>query len=219
MSGSVPGGAKVEPNLTPILDMVFQLITFFMLVINFKAAELDLTLMLPVLGSARPLPDGPNTKLLVLNVQVATKCPQCDALATLARLTDDSTIPPKVTGFALRCERGHETSFPEGMITNGKTALSVYGRLLTKQRRDNDHPSISEYLEQERELSRMAAKPPLTVDEIIKDGKELPDIVAIRADSTCPSGAVYYVVTECQKQGYRKFALKTGHVELPRKPQ
>jgi biopolymer transport protein ExbD len=44
-----------EPNLTPILDMVFQLITFFMLVINFKASSLDLSLKLPVLGSARPL--------------------------------------------------------------------------------------------------------------------------------------------------------------------
>jgi biopolymer transport protein ExbD len=205
--------------LTPILDMVFQLITFFMLVINFKAAELDLSLMLPVLGSAKPLPDGPNAKLLVLNVQIATKCPKCDALATLARLTDDSTIPPKVTGYILRCERGHESPIPDGVIANGKTALSIYGHLLTKKRRDDEHPSISEYLEQERELSRMAAKPSLTVDDIVKDGKELPDIVAIRADTTCPSGAVYYVVTECQKQGYRKFALKTGHMEMPRKTQ
>ena len=29
---------KAQPNLTPMLDMVFQLITFFMLVINFKSA-------------------------------------------------------------------------------------------------------------------------------------------------------------------------------------
>lgn len=54
MSASVGGsGQKAEPNLTPILDMVFQLITFFMLVINFKSASMDLELKLPVLGSAR----------------------------------------------------------------------------------------------------------------------------------------------------------------------
>ncbi|MGA2032430.1 MAG: biopolymer transporter ExbD [Thermoguttaceae bacterium] len=58
---------KAEPNLTPILDMVFQLITFFMLVINFKSAELDMNLNLPVVGSARPVND-PNAKLLVLNI-------------------------------------------------------------------------------------------------------------------------------------------------------
>ena len=41
-------------------------------------------------------------------------------------------------------------------------------------------------------------------------GKELEDIIVIRADSTCPFGAVNYIITECQKKGYRKFALKTA---------
>lgn len=59
---------KIEPNLTPILDMVFQLITFFMLVINFKGAEADLTLQLPVLGSARPIDTKGQESLLVLNI-------------------------------------------------------------------------------------------------------------------------------------------------------
>jgi biopolymer transport protein ExbD len=65
MSGSVGSDVKSEPNLTPILDMVFQLITFFMLVINFKSNELDLTLTLPVVGSARPVNEQ---KILVLNI-------------------------------------------------------------------------------------------------------------------------------------------------------
>ena len=55
MSGPCRSEVKAEPNLTPILDMVFQLITFFMLVINFKSAEMDLSLRLPVVGSARPV--------------------------------------------------------------------------------------------------------------------------------------------------------------------
>jgi biopolymer transport protein ExbD len=58
---------RAEPNLTPILDMVFQLITFFMLVINFKSAQLDLNLRLPVVGSARPV-ESSTTDLLVLNI-------------------------------------------------------------------------------------------------------------------------------------------------------
>jgi len=209
MSGSVPGGAKAEPNLTPILDMVFQLITFFMLVINFKAAELDTSLMLPVIGSAKPLPEGAKIKLLVLNVQVVTKCPHpgCDAYATLQRKKDDSG---KLVGYQLKCERGHLTDFPQGAITNGKTALTIYGRLLTKESRDRDHPSITGYLAQEAEVSMRAMVPPLTRDDIENKGKEMDDTIVIRADSTCPFGAVNYIITECQKQGYRKFALKTG---------
>ncbi|MDD3468428.1 MAG: biopolymer transporter ExbD [Thermoguttaceae bacterium] len=57
-----------RPNLTPILDMVFQLITFFMLVINFKAASVDMSLNLPVIGSARPVDARGIQSLLILNV-------------------------------------------------------------------------------------------------------------------------------------------------------
>src|SRR3954468_8440727 len=68
MSASSIDMTQAQPNLVPILDMVFQLITFFMLVINFKEAALDQSLQLPVLGSARPLDTKGQEELLVLNV-------------------------------------------------------------------------------------------------------------------------------------------------------
>jgi biopolymer transport protein ExbD len=68
MSASMQHAASAEPNLTPLLDMVFQLITFFMLVINFKSASLDLSLKLPVVGSARPVETMGQEELLILNV-------------------------------------------------------------------------------------------------------------------------------------------------------
>ena len=72
MSGSMQSAASAEPNLTPMLDMVFQLITFFMLVTNFKAASLDLSLQLPVVGSARSV-DSAGVDLLILNIDKAGK--------------------------------------------------------------------------------------------------------------------------------------------------
>lgn len=68
MSASLSHSANADPNLTPVLDMVFQLITFFMLVINFKTAAIDLSLNLPVVGSARPVDTKGRTELLMLNV-------------------------------------------------------------------------------------------------------------------------------------------------------
>ena len=61
---------KAEPNLTPLLDVVFQLITFFMLVINFSNDNYDQRVKLPVAGSARPVEDGEKVDedRLVLNV-------------------------------------------------------------------------------------------------------------------------------------------------------
>jgi biopolymer transport protein ExbD len=71
MSGNNLEGA--EPNLTPMLDMVFQLVTFFMLVINFKGASMDLSLKLPVLGSARPLEYSGKLEPLLLNINTEGK--------------------------------------------------------------------------------------------------------------------------------------------------
>lgn len=64
---------RIEPNLTPILDMVFQLITFFMLVISFRASDFDKQLVLPVVGSAAPADEEVNGEFLVLNLRTGGK--------------------------------------------------------------------------------------------------------------------------------------------------
>jgi biopolymer transport protein ExbD len=69
MAGSASIELKAEPNLTPLLDVVFQLITFFMLVMNFSNENYDQRVRLPVAGSARPIEDQAHIEdRLVLNV-------------------------------------------------------------------------------------------------------------------------------------------------------
>ena len=70
MSGSVSGEIKAEPNLTPLLDVVFQLITFFMLVINFSADTYDQRIRLPIAATATPPEPGKalNEDRLVFNI-------------------------------------------------------------------------------------------------------------------------------------------------------
>jgi biopolymer transport protein ExbD len=65
MSGS---SESSEPDLTPLLDMVFQLITFFMLVVNFKTAAMDMSLKLPVVGSVQPVDNKEAEELIVFNI-------------------------------------------------------------------------------------------------------------------------------------------------------
>ena len=76
--------------------MVFQLITFFMLVINFKSAEMDLSLKLPVVGSARPVLGGDGAQLLVLNVK------SIEGQGTPRRLFDHLQ-PPQVRRGKVHC--------------------------------------------------------------------------------------------------------------------
>lgn len=70
MAGGLISKEKAEPNLTPLLDIVFQLITFFMLVINFASDNYDQRINLPDAGSARPVEDDARISedRLVLNV-------------------------------------------------------------------------------------------------------------------------------------------------------
>jgi biopolymer transport protein ExbD len=72
MSGS-HSSDKADPNLTPILDMVFQLITFFMLVISFRASDFDKALVLPVVGSAAPADQETQGEFLILNLRSGGK--------------------------------------------------------------------------------------------------------------------------------------------------
>jgi biopolymer transport protein ExbD len=68
VSGNVSGEVRAEPNLTPLLDVVFQLITFFMLVINFTNENYDVSIKLPVAGDARPVEGKAVEDRLILNV-------------------------------------------------------------------------------------------------------------------------------------------------------
>ncbi len=46
---------KCEPNFTPLLDLVLQLVMFFMLCANFVMAETDIDIKLPKAIAAKPL--------------------------------------------------------------------------------------------------------------------------------------------------------------------
>ncbi len=67
MSASV-GSEGADPNLTPLLDLVLQLIMFFMITINFvRADQFDDAIKLPVATSAVALEPG-SDDLVFLNL-------------------------------------------------------------------------------------------------------------------------------------------------------
>ena len=56
-----------EPDMTPMIDIVFQLIAFFMLVTNFDQAQADERVTLPVDRLAKP-PKTARTKEILVNI-------------------------------------------------------------------------------------------------------------------------------------------------------
>ena len=65
--GDGKGQVSSDPNLTPLLDMVLQLVMFFMLVANFIMDELSDKIHLPVASQAKPL-TSKDTNIMYLNV-------------------------------------------------------------------------------------------------------------------------------------------------------
>ncbi len=57
----------IEPDMTPMIDIVFQLIAFFMMVTNFEQTQADERVKLPSDQLARP-PVVSREKVLVINV-------------------------------------------------------------------------------------------------------------------------------------------------------
>lgn len=52
------GPEAIELDMTPMIDMTFQLIAFFMILNNFEAAEQDARIVLPLSALAKP-PEAP----------------------------------------------------------------------------------------------------------------------------------------------------------------
>lgn len=57
--------AKVDIDMTPMIDIVFQLLTFFMVVINFEASDADERVKLAVSAMARPPKVKPADEVIV----------------------------------------------------------------------------------------------------------------------------------------------------------
>ena len=65
MKFKAPETSSVDIDMTPMIDIVFQLITFFMVVINFDAAETDERVKMAKSELARPLKVKPESEFLL----------------------------------------------------------------------------------------------------------------------------------------------------------
>jgi biopolymer transport protein ExbD len=56
---------NIEPDLTPLLDMVLQLLMFFVISVNFKTAHFKFGVQLPVAQSAMPFESTDSSDLII----------------------------------------------------------------------------------------------------------------------------------------------------------
>jgi biopolymer transport protein ExbD len=152
MSASLSGETRAEPNLTPLLDVVFQLITFFMLVINFSNENYDQRVRLPIAGSARPVEAGEKA------------------------VTEDRLV--------LNIDRqGH---------------LIMSGQVMPQQK------ALQE-IKHQADLVKLNLR---SAGVKLNKTGDLPTTIILRADRDTPFSSLFSLITACQANGFRKFALK-----------
>ena len=133
MSAAMGKDLKAEPDLTPLLDVVFQLITFFMLVINFSQDNFDSRIKLPVAGSARPQDDA--TKMaeerLVLNV---------DSRGNL--LFNGRTLSPEQAAHTIKREAQIARANLKAVSGNKAVVQELPARVVIRADRDTPFTSL-----------------------------------------------------------------------------
>src|SRR3954464_14225291 len=87
--GASSEGAVAEPNLTPLLDVVLQLLMFFMMCVNFVSEQNNEDVKLPDSASAQPM-DKAETDVLFINLKPYAPAEFRDRLPpdVLARVSD-----------------------------------------------------------------------------------------------------------------------------------
>lgn len=96
--GGGKGDVSAEPNLTPLLDLVLQLVMFFMLVANFIMDELSDKIHLPIASQAKPL-TAKDTNILYLNVSRDGKI--------LLPVGDPLTTPEQIKFYMDQAAKNH----------------------------------------------------------------------------------------------------------------
>lgn len=137
MSHGSSEGGKCEPNMTPLLDLVLQLVMFFMICANFTLEQTNAAIKLPRAISSKAL-DPEVRDVLFLNVTVdkdgkmavlpsATNEYMTNAIAVQEFLVrrykeDQQATPPRKTSIILRGDKLTPFEYIFGVMTAARNA-------------------------------------------------------------------------------------------------
>jgi biopolymer transport protein ExbD len=195
MAASV-GGDDLEVNLTPLLDLVLQLIMFFMACINFVSEQVSLNVMLPVSASTQEIQPKSEDDVLFINIEVKRQ-PK--------RVNGQEVVDPK-------------TFRPVMEVAEPKTTIiNIFGGEVISFTERSESLGL---FKAQRRLNLLAKAIKQRTAEKIRDrgGRVPADVrieipVVIRADVQCRTGLVAQLIAQCKKEGFPKVELRAQMVK------
>ncbi len=190
-----------ELNLTPLLDVVLQLIMFFMMCVNFVSDQVNVNVLLPTSASVQEIQAKGDADVVVVNVEVVRKEAR-DASGNILRDKDGKPIKelvlPKRTKLIFGTEAeivfyDHPSS-PDQLRAE-QAAMDVAGR------------AIAEIARRKR---RQAGKRPEDKDF------RLPTTAVIRADAETTYGVVASLIHHFAQQNFKATEVRVMGEGRPR---
>jgi biopolymer transport protein ExbD len=177
-------------NLTPLLDVIMQLIMFFMMCVNFASDQVNQNVLLPSSSSAKEIAPKTDDDTLVINVEVERQVRRDDSGQVVMRPGTKEPemilVEPRKTRIIFK-DYDASKWFTDA---NEGEGIAFAQRALSRLARDY--------------RSRQAKRENIPVDEV----KQLNTIVILRADAETRYGLVVQLIAQCTKEGFAKVRLR-----------
>lgn len=192
--------ARHEPNynevdLTPLLDLVLQMVMFFMVCANFASQQLSMNVLLAQSRFAKEVQPGDDKESLIINVEVVREEVRVDGKVE-KRIRQPKTVIISIFGVkpikfweTTEDRRTHKPPPGEDIVVEPQGLFRAQTAL-------ND---LSRRLKQA--LSERENKP---VHQV-----KLPITVVLRADREIRTGIIHNLMLQCKASGFPRVELST----------
>lgn len=190
MASSPAGSNEMEVNLTPLLDLVLQLIMFFLACINFAADQASSNVQLPMSLSAQEIQPKTEYEFILINIELVRK----DRLAPNGepiRTSDNKTVrdPVEPRAFKFRIIGGAEITF---LDRPDQKSIGL-GRAMSRMK------TLADTLR-----FRIAAREKIDVSKV----KEIKVPIIIRGDVETEYQLIYQLIQQCKSLGFQRIELR-----------
>jgi biopolymer transport protein ExbD len=186
------GDKELEINLTPLLDLVLQLIMFFLACVNFVSEQVSSNVQLPSSTSAQEIQPKTEDEYIIINIELLRK----DRTGPNGEIIHDKENHPirdpiEPHTFKFRIHGGQDITFidtPESKARGLATAMNRMTLLANKVR------------------LLIAARQNISPNEV----KSIKIPVIVRADVETEYSLIYFLIQQCKNAGFPKVELRAN---------
>jgi biopolymer transport protein ExbD len=194
------GDSIASPNLTPLLDVVLQLLMFFMMCVNFVNDQVNAEIHLPESQSAKPM-DKSETEVLFLNLRPFS-----------SELRYWQQEAEKASDSQRKAEIERYINALQGKFTKPDEVCVLLNRSSGGEDKDNDKPlpatanELKFWLKTQADDARKRSADKNTVDTAI----------ILRADADTEYSRIYQVLNICKAAKFKTLKLRATSKNKPR---